>query len=221
MTANKLLTEGSIVWDIPQSQQPTVVSDVPSLLSKIHDTQDDKLNRNETDLMMSYHVSHGLIWCTVATTTRQTDMTTFSFTRMAQEYCNSGGGDHHHDAVMRECYHGIGHGVFYLVLQKQLQVTPQHNPSATVLRPSTGFQLTNQSWCDVYDLCLDATAVTKTEIAGYYYSSSSSLNLFDVCLGGVRHSVRLLASEDDERWHHTTPENIRIDYFNNAMGHCH
>jgi hypothetical protein len=212
MTADKLLTEGSIVWDISATEKVVTVSDVGSLLRNLHAVQDESKDRAGD---MSYHASHGLIWYTIAST--QPDLTTFPFD-LSERYCGDFYG--HHTVIApavgkgigAECYHGIGHGMFHVVAQKQLQIQPHVSPRVS-LRPSAGFALSDRSWCEVYHLC--AGAANMTEAAGY------SVDVFDQCLGGVRHSVSLLASDDDPRWHWTTPEEERIQYFEQAMSHCH
>jgi hypothetical protein len=121
--------------------------------------------------------------------------------------------------IDHECYHGFGHAMFYIVAKRQLRqqmnglevlptTTPQINARLQVL-PNSGFELSPESMCQVYNLCKGAKRLEDDyESSKYPYSKGVR-----VCLEGVVHSVRLFS---DTR--HNKKQ--AIQYVNEEMMRC-
>lgn len=118
--------------------------------------------------------------------------------------------------IDHECFHGFGHAMFYAVATQQYYNAKNNNKnndtkknnnhknyndnnintnqdaaSYMVFRPNSGFELTKESYCTIYHLCLGASPKNRATIDP---KNEARANSYRICLEGVIHSVRLLAS---------------------------
>jgi hypothetical protein len=205
----KLLLEGTILWDSVEMES---VQSPSELLHRIHATQDE-LRKTVGD--MSFHAQHALLWHYVAATLPDLDKFPADVTK---EFC----GDYYAYNIVNapnankrigyECFHGMGHAIYYVVVRQQLyQQQASKGLSARIqFRPSAGLVLTPESWCKIYKYC----QTDLDQVEGY------TEDVADRCIGGARHSVRIFAPDDDMRWHHSTPTKERNEYFDLEMEKC-
>ncbi|KAG7337486.1 hypothetical protein IV203_030596 [Nitzschia inconspicua] len=186
ITADKLSKEGKLLWD---GSTHEYVEDMADLLHRVH------LVQNSTNVGdFSFHAQHALEWQYVAHT--MPDIVDYPVD-LAQRFC----GDFQHDnrkivgvgkRIGYECYHGMGHAMFYLAalrqvsrmstgmsmeqfgVAKQEMIMPQIQ-----FRPNSGFELTQRSFCEIRRMCAEAPGVEET------------LPGPETCWGGVVHSIRL------------------------------
>jgi hypothetical protein len=196
-----------------------------SLLHKIHDTMD--ANKDWIG-DMSFHAQHALLWHYAAV--MLPDMDSFP-TEMAKAMCgdayayrkvkSEGSGK----SLGHECFHGMGHAIFYVIAKQQMEADEQKRQKARLsprkrteqpvsariqFRPSAGLELTPESWCKIYTYCQTDLGVEE----GY------TVDVADRCIGGARHSVRIFSRDDDMRWHYTTKSSVRNEYFDLEMEKC-
>ncbi|KAG7372901.1 hypothetical protein IV203_033625 [Nitzschia inconspicua] len=231
MTIQKLLREGSLRWDPTDdgsddndnhSSVRSIINDATTLFRKLHVEMDQRLT---TAGDMSYHAQHGLLWELLP---QQHDFFHSSYPfELADAYCgdyyghNKVRGTQAHRTIGYECFHGIGHATFFALARRQLQIDTQTNdddgdsPSSTsyfVMKPSTGFAFTRESWCAVQRVCSAASNMTVD--TGY------STDVSDRCFGGVRHSVRIFARDDEVIWRYDTDKDDQLEYFYDQMDDC-
>jgi hypothetical protein len=199
---------------------------MPELLHKIHDTMEAGQDWVGD---MSFHAQHALLWHYAAV--MLPDMDSYP-TEMAKDMC----GDEYAyrkvrstesgKSVGHECFHGMGHAIFYVIAQQQIEEEDQKRQQARLssprkrqvrswnariqFRPSAGLELTPESWCKIYKYCQTDLGVEE----GY------TVDVADRCIGGARHSVRIFSRDDDMRWHYTTKKNVRNQHFDVEMDKC-
>jgi hypothetical protein len=190
ITADKLLKEDRLLWD-GSSGDKKYVEDMADLLHQIH------LVQNSTWVGdFSFHAQHALEWQYVADT--MPDILEYPVD-LAQRFC----GDFQHDnrkiigqtmekRIGYECYHGMGHAMFYLAMLRQVsRMTTEASiqqfglPQQDIImpqnqfRPNSGLELTQRSICEIKKLCADAPGAEEA-LPGKV-----------TCWGGVIHSIRL------------------------------
>ncbi|KAG7340258.1 hypothetical protein IV203_023801 [Nitzschia inconspicua] len=229
MTIQKLLREGSLRWDPTDdgsddndnhSSFRSIINDATTLFRKLHVEMEQRLT---TAGDMSYHAQHGLLWELLP---QQHDFFHSSYPfELADAYCgdyyghNKVRGTQAHRTIGYECFHGIGHATFFALARRQLQIDTRINddvgdsPSYFVMKPSTGFAFTRESWCAVQRVC-SAASHNMTVDTGY------STDVSDRCFGGVRHSVRIFARDDEVIWRYDTDKDDQLEYFYHQMDGC-
>ncbi|KAG7359607.1 hypothetical protein IV203_034705 [Nitzschia inconspicua] len=220
ITAEKLLQEGSVLWDPVTRERVDTMSE---LLHLIHDRMADK---KQVMGDMPFHAQHALLWHYGEVMYPNIDRFP---EQMARDLC----GDEYAyrkvsksgKAVGHECFHGMGHAVFYIIARQQMREEqrkrqkgglspwkPKEQPwsARTQFRPSAGLELTQESWCKIYKYCQTDLGIAE----GY------TLDVADRCIGGARHSVRIFSRDDDMRWHYTTDASVRNRHFDLEMEKC-
>jgi hypothetical protein len=222
ITAEKLFLEGSVLWDPITGEYANDMSD---LLHKIH----DKMAATKDWVGdMSFHAQHALLWHYAEV--KLLDMDSYP-TEMAKAMCgdeyayrkvSQGDGK----SIGRECFHGMGHAIFYVIARQQMRTeqqkrkkfglsslwAPKEMPwtARTQFRPSAGLELTQESWCKIYKYCQ-----TDLDIVEGY-----NVDVSELCIGGARHSVRIFSRDDDMRWHYQTKMSVRNQFFDDEMNKC-
>ncbi|KAG7362056.1 hypothetical protein IV203_025722 [Nitzschia inconspicua] len=223
ITADKLLKEGKIRWTLNEQDTEGMSLDfIPGnkfglLTRRIHQRQAEHNSPNTDGL--AFHAGHSIAWHFIAAS--RPNLKHRYPKDIVAHFC----GDRfaHHDVkrhgkwIGRECFHGIGHATYYLVMHRQLQrqynLTEETVLSArSQLRPSAGINLDEMSWCEVYNICGDAHGWDSE--MGYRYDARS------LCLGGFKHSHRIYSREDDMRWHDDTDGSVRTSYYEQAFAPC-
>jgi hypothetical protein len=176
IAADVLMRKGSLKLD---SNGEESVSDAAAIM---HELQ--KMQRLKDTDISTHHVGHGFTWQYIAVTMNR--MNAYPMV-MAKEFCGDllWKDDYHsrfNNDIGRECRHGFGHAVFYALAIREIGGLNAYSVRKQV-RPVSGFQLSNKSMCEGYQICLGAPN-DKT---------------WDDCIGGLRHSDKLLADGMDQK----------------------
>lgn len=221
ITSDKLLHDGEILWGWNEDGVPTIIpSNRPGLLTRFlhqHQAKDDVPFTDH----MAFHSIHSILWQYISA--RNPNLAHKYPKAVANNMCGDQFARHdvklHNKWIGRECFHGIGHAVYYLVMHRQLQ--RQYNisqddeilQSARIqLRPSAGIELDETSWCEVYDMCND----------GYQWAVSMGFkhDARSLCFGGFKHSHRIYSGEEDMRWHDDTPAEVIESNYDEKFAPC-
>jgi len=232
-----LLQDQELLWDGSSGERITIASAaaedadacMAGLLDKIHHLQATLPYLTQA----SFHAQHALIWRYVQ---KSAGRLSLSYPwELAMKFCR-GDGSRRKGIVGRpvgkgidhECFHGFGHAVFYAVATKQIEQhqKEQHRRTAKskdkeegtsflVLSPHSGFSLSPESYCDVYDLCKGASPPPKKRRI-MDPNDEARANSYLICTEGVVHSVRLL-SED---YSHMIHKQTAIDMVDKEMKRC-
>jgi hypothetical protein len=148
----------------------------------MHELQ--KMQRLEDAEISSHHVGHGFTWQYLTVTMNR--IKTYPLI-MAHEFCGDLlWKDEYHSGlnndIGRECRHGFGHAVFYVLAMRETGGLKAYSVRKQV-RPDSGFHLSDESMCEGYRICEDAPN-DKT---------------LDECIGALRHSDRLVNGLRDEK----------------------
>jgi hypothetical protein len=158
-----------------------------------------RMQRMEDAEISTHHVGHGFTWHYLAGTMDR--IKTYPLI-MAHEFCGDLLWKDEYQArlnndIGRECRHGFGHAVFNVLRMRETGGLKAYSVRKQV-RPASGFQLSDKSICEGYRICEDAPN-DKT---------------MSQCLGGLRHSDKLVNSGiDEEGFDHENHESKCSDYY--------
>ena len=169
--ADKFLREGSLRLNRESDER---LSDAPSI---IHEMQ--RLQRMSTMDRASFQTEHGFMWTYMPAA--QPNMTQYPLA-MAKSFCQNllytvEKPDGLDQDIGEKCRHGVGHAVFYVAAQNQLQ---QEFQVTKPLRPGAGFSLFDEALCQALKMC---------------HQAPNGLALHD-CQFGINHSSRLVGPPD-------------------------
>jgi hypothetical protein len=176
ISADVLMRKGSLKLD---SKGEDRISDAAAFM---HELQ--KMQRLEDAEISTHHVGHGFTWQYLAVTMNRIKAYPLI---MAHEFCGDLlWKDEYHSRlnndIGRECRHGFGHAVFYVLAMRETGGLKAHSVRKQV-RPDSGFQLSDESMCQGYRICEDAPNV-KT---------------LDECIGALKHSDKILNGLRDKK----------------------
>jgi hypothetical protein len=175
VSADVFMRKGSLKLDRQGEQS---ISDAAAI---VHELQ--KMQRLEDADISTHHVGHGFTWQYLAVTMDRLNSYPLI---MANEFCGDLlWKDEYHSRlnndIGRECRHGFGHAVFYVLVMRENGGLEAYSVRKQV-RPASGFRVSNKSMCDGYEICKGAPN-DKTWLE---------------CIGGLRHSY-LLVDEGVDR----------------------
>lgn len=197
----------------------------------------DRIHRLQAGLpyvtQTSFHVQHSLIWRYAERSSGR--LSTSYPWELALNFCRGDGsrskgivGRPVGKGIDHECFHGFGHAMFYSVASRQLEnkhlereqsETKQHahakENSHMVLRPHCGFELSPESYCEIYELCRGASP-SKEKRRAMDPNDEASGNSYRICFEGVVHSVRLLSADTQHMAHKQTA----IELVDEEMKRC-
>ena len=180
ITADKILRDGSLLLG-PDSDER--IHDAPTLFEEYR-----RMQRVQFPDILSYHAEHGFDWHFVAST--RPDMVEYPADLLGSfcpglsdvdEYVEVVNND-----VAKECRHGLGHAVYYVLAVRQLNIQDQFSVRHQ-FRPGVGFFLKNETICEGYKVCGQAPT-QKAERD---------------CIGGLKHSMRLFGAGDLQQPSHS------------------
>lgn len=218
ITAEKLLGEGSVLWD------PVTGERVETMLDLLHRIHDKMAAAKDWIGDMSFHAQHALLWHYAEVMLPDIDSYPV---QMAKDMCGDEyayrkiSQSNNGKQVGRECFHGMGHAIFYVIARQQMKEDLQKQQltgksqegiwtARTQFRPSAGLELTQDSWCKIYKYCQTDLGIKE----GY------NVDVSTLCIGGARHSVRIFARDDDMRWHYKVDKKKRNEFFDVEMDKC-
>jgi hypothetical protein len=175
VSADVFMRKGSLKLD---SKGEESVSDAAAIM---HELQ--KMQRLEDADISTHHVGHGFTWQYLAVTMDRINSYPLV---LANEFCGDllWKDEYHprlHNDMGRECRHGFGHAVFYVLAMRETGGLQAYSVRKQV-RPASGFRVSKKSMCDGYEICKGAP------------NDKSWLE----CIGGLRHSY-LLVNEGVDR----------------------
>jgi len=206
-STGETISNTTIATELGNSKEMDKETDdiMAELLDRIHSLQQSLPYVTQS----SFHAQHALIWRYVENFPKR--LAESYPWDLALKFCRGDGsrpkgivGRPVNKGIDHECFHGFGHAMFYAVASRQLQREgKQHTEKSMkkideeeflVLRPHSGFELSRDSYCEVYDLCKGASPPSKQRKAMDPNDEASS-NSYRTCFEGVVHSVRLLSDD--------------------------
>lgn len=236
IVTDMLLLEQELLWDGSSGERIITAStdteamdtSMAILLGKIQHLQATLPYLTQA----SFHTEHALIWRYVEKSSGRLS-STYPW-ELAFKFCRGDGsrtkgivGRPVGKGVDHECFHGFGHAMFYAVASKQLQKlqedhtdielhgSEQEKQPFLVLAPHSGFSLSPESYCDVYELCRGAS-LSKEKRLVMDPNNEASGNSYRICFEGVVHSVRLLSSDTNTMIH----KESALDFVEKEMKRC-
>ncbi len=163
ITADKLLRDGSLRLDDKTEDR---LHDAPAFMKELQ-----RMMRVKHPDILPFHAQHAFDWHLVSTT--RPDMDKYPMD-LAEAFCgdlleNDEYVEHVNNDIGRECRHGFGHAVYYVLARRQLG----HQPVNLQFRTASGFTLSDENICTAYKICDKAPTNDKTK---------------QQCRGGFRHS---------------------------------
>jgi len=173
MTADKLLRDGFLRLE-PNSDRK--IYSPPALFEELR-----RMMRLSDPDILPFHAQHGFDWHWVAAT--RPDLDSYP-SDLLTAYCGEDLERKEYVAVvdndvMRECIHGMGHAVFYVLALRQMD----HRPISVrqQFRHKASFLLRNETICEGHRICSTAPKAAQGQ-----------------CLGGMHHSIDLFGDANVE-----------------------
>jgi hypothetical protein len=183
VAADKLLKDGQLRVDAYQEQEEQNDFDKKYLvgLEEVTQTLLDWERDTYSDLMI-WHSLHGFVWHYFAMVMPNLQEYPHDFAstvcgnRPEQDYEIKSAA---HVSIVKACWHAIGHGVFEVMAIQQLNSTSPYSVRKQ-LRPKSNFVLQDKYVCLAARICAMAPESTGQD---------------ELCLGAVKHSLRLVSSK--------------------------